>query len=72
MKRQLTEARLPAGKLLATFDFENVLMVALDPVLNLLGVVAVASSGTHSKTHRLEISGMSVNILLSASCTAAH
>jgi hypothetical protein len=52
MKRHLTEAQLSAGKMLATFDFENVPMVASDPVLYLLRVVAVASSGTYSKTHR--------------------
>jgi hypothetical protein len=33
MKWGLAEAQLPAGKMLPTFDFENVPIVASDPVV---------------------------------------
>jgi hypothetical protein len=36
MKRHLTEAHMPTGKMLATFEFQNVSMVASSPVLYLL------------------------------------
>jgi hypothetical protein len=50
--------QLVADKMPATFDFENSPMAASCPVLYLLGVVAAASWGAYSKTHRQETRGI--------------